>query len=51
MTAIISPSIPTKPASSPSEQYLTRVVFYQERSFTHEQFRDFMFAQSEAFRR
>jgi putative hydrolase of the HAD superfamily len=31
------------------EEYLDRVVFYQQRSFTHEQFRDFIFAQSEAF--
>jgi putative hydrolase of the HAD superfamily len=27
-------------------EYLNRVVFYQERTFTPEQFRDFMFAQS-----
>jgi putative hydrolase of the HAD superfamily len=31
------------------EQYLSRVVFYEERSFTRQQFRDFMFAQSESF--
>jgi putative hydrolase of the HAD superfamily len=31
------------------QEYLDRVVFYTERSFTHEQFRDFMFAQSEAY--
>jgi putative hydrolase of the HAD superfamily len=31
------------------EQYLDRLVFYQERSFTRQQFRDFMFAQSQSF--
>jgi len=31
------------------EQYLNRVIFYQERSFTHQQFRDFMLAQSKSF--
>jgi putative hydrolase of the HAD superfamily len=31
------------------EQYLSRVVFYQERSFTRQEFRDFMFAQSRSF--
>jgi putative hydrolase of the HAD superfamily len=31
------------------EQYLSRVVFYEERRFTRQQFRDFMFAQSESF--
>ena len=31
------------------DQYLSRVVFYQERSFTRQQFRDFMFAQSQSF--
>jgi putative hydrolase of the HAD superfamily len=31
------------------EQYLSRVVFYQERSFTAQEFRDFMFAQSKSF--
>jgi putative hydrolase of the HAD superfamily len=31
------------------QEYLDRVVFYTKRSFTHEQFRDFMFAQSEAY--
>jgi len=31
------------------EQYLTRVVFYENRSFTREEFRDFMFAQSRSF--
>jgi putative hydrolase of the HAD superfamily len=29
------------------EEYLDRVVFYQERSFTRAEFRDFMFAQSQ----
>ena len=29
------------------EQYLDRVIFFKERSFTREQFREFMFAQSE----
>ena len=28
------------------EEYLRRIVFFQERSFTMEQFRDFMFSQS-----
>ncbi|HEY9256752.1 HAD family phosphatase [Chitinophaga sp.] len=28
------------------DEYLTRVVFYEDRSFTRKQFRDFMFAQS-----
>ena len=31
------------------EQYLNRVVFYQERPFTPDQFREFMFAQSKPF--
>ena len=31
------------------EQYLIRTVFYQPRNFTMEEFRDFMFAQSESF--
>ncbi len=31
------------------DQYLSRVVFYEKRSFTEQQFRDFMFAQSTAF--
>src|SRR5215831_10342961 len=31
------------------KEYLDRVVFYRERSFTPDQFRDFMFAQSSAF--
>ncbi|MGC8536397.1 MAG: HAD family phosphatase [Rhizomicrobium sp.] len=31
------------------EEYLSRVVFYQERSFTRAQFRRFMFAQSKPF--
>ena len=31
------------------DEYLKRLVFYQERSFTAEQFRDFMFKQSEPF--
>jgi putative hydrolase of the HAD superfamily len=31
------------------EQYLSRLVFYQERSFTPQAFRDFMFAQSRSF--
>lgn len=30
------------------DAYLTRVVFYKERSFSREQFRDFMFAQWQA---
>ena len=29
------------------EEYLTRTVFYEERPFTREQFREFMFAQSQ----
>jgi putative hydrolase of the HAD superfamily len=31
------------------DQYLSRVVFYQKRSFTEQEFREFMFAQSQAF--
>ena len=31
------------------DQYLSRAVFYQERSFTRQQFRDFMLAQSQSF--
>jgi putative hydrolase of the HAD superfamily len=31
------------------DQYLSRVVFYEPRSFTEGEFRDFMFAQSKAF--
>jgi putative hydrolase of the HAD superfamily len=31
------------------DQYLSRVVFYQERSFTVQEFREFMFAQSKSF--
>jgi putative hydrolase of the HAD superfamily len=31
------------------EEYLDRVVFYQERAFTREQFRDFMFGQSQSY--
>jgi putative hydrolase of the HAD superfamily len=31
------------------EDYLNRVVFYQERSFTRTQFRRFMFAQSKPY--
>lgn len=31
------------------EDYLSRTVFYEERPFTREQFREFMFAQSHAF--
>ena len=31
------------------EQYLSRVVFYHERSFTQQEFRNFMFAQSKSF--
>ena len=31
------------------EQYLDRTVFYQERPFTREQFREFMFGQSQAY--
>lgn len=31
------------------DQYLSRVVFYEKRSFTEGEFRDFMFAQSKAF--
>src|SRR5215468_2638984 len=30
-------------------EYLNRVVFYKDRSYTREQFRDFMFAQSAPF--
>jgi putative hydrolase of the HAD superfamily len=29
------------------QDYLTRLVFYKERPFSHDEFRDFMFAQSE----
>ena len=31
------------------EEYLSRTVFYEERPFTRKQFREFMFAQSQAF--
>jgi putative hydrolase of the HAD superfamily len=31
------------------DEYLGRVVFYQERAFTRAQFRDFMFAQSKSY--
>jgi putative hydrolase of the HAD superfamily len=31
------------------DEYLTRVVFYQERSFSREEFKEFMYAQSRAF--
>ena len=31
------------------EEYLSRTVFYEERSFTRDQFRDFMFAQSQPY--
>lgn len=31
------------------EQYLSRVVFYEERNFTRQQFCDFIFAQSKSF--
>ncbi|PSL44844.1 putative hydrolase of the HAD superfamily [Chitinophaga niastensis] len=31
------------------DEYLSRVVFYQNRSFTRKQFRDFMFAQSSPY--
>lgn len=31
------------------EEYLGRVVFYRERTFTRAQFRDFMFAQSKSY--
>jgi putative hydrolase of the HAD superfamily len=31
------------------EEYLGRVVFYQQRAFTQAEFRDFMFAQSEPY--
>ncbi len=31
------------------EQYLCRVVFYEKRNFTEQDFRDFMFAQSKPF--
>jgi putative hydrolase of the HAD superfamily len=31
------------------EEYLNRVVFYEKRSFTHTQFRKFMFAQSKPY--
>jgi len=31
------------------DEYLNRVVFYQERSFSHEEFKAFMYAQSQAF--
>src|SRR5438132_5659433 len=32
----------------PLEDYLDRAVFYRPRDFTHQEFRDFIFAQSEA---
>lgn len=31
------------------EQYLGRVIFYEKRSFTEQEFRDFMFAQSKPY--
>ena len=31
------------------DEYLSRVIFYEERSFTMDQFREFMFAQSVAY--
>jgi putative hydrolase of the HAD superfamily len=31
------------------DQYLSRLVFYQERSFTPQEFRNFMYAQSQSF--
>ena len=31
------------------DEYLNRVVFYQERSFSHEEFKAFMYAQSQPF--
>ena len=31
------------------EEYLSRTVFYEERSFTRDQFREFMFAQSQPY--
>ncbi len=31
------------------EEYLTRVVFYEKRTFTEQEFRTFMFAQSKAY--
>lgn len=31
------------------DQYLARVIFYEPRDFTREEFRDFLFAQSRAF--
>jgi putative hydrolase of the HAD superfamily len=31
------------------DEYLTRVVYYQERSFSREEFKEFMYAQSRAF--
>src|SRR5512135_2775586 len=31
------------------DEYLNRVVFYQERSFSREQFKAFMYAQSQPF--
>jgi putative hydrolase of the HAD superfamily len=31
------------------EEYLTRTIFYQPRSFSRDEFRDFMFAQSQPF--
>lgn len=31
------------------DEYLNRVIFHKKRSFTHKQFRDFMFAQSSPF--
>ena len=31
------------------EEYLSRTVFYEERPFTRDQFREFMFAQSKPY--
>ena len=31
------------------DQYLSRVVFYEERTFSRQEFRDFMYAQSKSF--
>src|SRR5689334_3321256 len=31
------------------DEYLNRVVFYKERSFSREEFKDFMYAQSQPF--
>ena len=31
------------------DEYLSRTIFYEERSFTRDQFRDFMYSQSRAF--